>query len=207
MVGRDAFPNLTNARERLIGVAYPWLDGARIVSGGNENRVRIIRMEGTETNIVGFGGIKFCSSLAQIGGDPIRAVKATEEECMVRADIGVIALGIVVNASCNDGLDCAVGINLHVVIPTAIVRLPGRRDRPISEYFGELGYDRGVLVEYIGVHQGAIGFEALAVLNVAVVHAGAGIAWMGFGADEVDAVNTVVTVFEVAADVANVDVC
>jgi hypothetical protein len=41
--------------------------------------------------------------------------------------------------------------------------------------------------------------------NVAVVHAGAGIARMTFRADEINPVNAVAAVFEVAADIT--DVC
>jgi hypothetical protein len=125
---------------------------------------------------------------------------------VIRVYCAVVALRIVVDARCDDGLDSAVRINLHVIVPTAVIGLARWRDGAVGEYFSELRYDRRVLIEYIRVHQSAVRFVALAVLDVSMAHTGAGITGMCLGPDEVDAIDAVVAIFEIAADIANVNV-
>ena len=153
------------------------LHRARIVFRGDGNGVRIVGAETTEPD-VRLRGIQFGSRLAQIRVRPIGPVVAAEKERVIGTDVIVVAVHVIVNAGRDDRLHGAVGIRLHVVIPATVIRLAGRPDGAVGENLRELQNGRRGLSKNIRVHQRPVGFEGLAVLDVAVIHAGAGVARM-----------------------------
>src|SRR5271157_1475275 len=171
---------------------------ARIDVRGNIDLARIARIQSGQSGIILLGRPKARAGPGQWIHLPLPAIQANVKEAMI-AELAILRL--VVGPGGNQSQRPASGVQMHSDCPGMGHRV-AVENTARGKDFGQLRLGPAVAIENVAVDDRAVGAVELAALDVSVINAVVEIPRVMLGRQEIDTIDAVGGVLDVAVDVA-----